>query len=265
MEAGGGVVPPAPGGVSPDDPAAVAMRARVGQPARGLPATEAGPAFVERCRGAAGFVDAGHPAVRAFAAAAVGSAESPRERAVRLFYAVRDRLRYDPFTCSTDRERYFASAIAGTDRTWCVPKAVLLAAGARAVGIPAAIGLADVTNHLNSDKLRRALGGTDLFVDHGYCALWIDGRWVKAAAVFNRELCERFGVRPTEFDGRDDALLQEYDATDRRHMSYLRDDGLYHDLPFDTVMADFRAFYPPSVFDEALRRDGPRFEDDRRA
>jgi hypothetical protein len=47
-----------------------------------------------------------------FVEAAIGSAESPRERAVRLFYAVRDRIRYDPFVCSPRREDYRASAVA---------------------------------------------------------------------------------------------------------------------------------------------------------
>jgi transglutaminase-like putative cysteine protease len=194
---------------------------------------------------------------------AVGSAESPRERAVRLFYAVRDAIRYDPFVCSTARDDYRASRVAESTRNWCVPKAVLLAGAARAVGIPAAVGLADVTNHLNTEKLRRALGGIDVFYDHGYAALWLDGRWIKAAAVFNRELCDRFGVRPTEFDGTDHALLQEHDAASRRHMEYLRDDGLYDEVPFDTVMADFAAYYPSSVTDGSLRDGGPRFEDDR--
>lgn len=234
-------------------------------PPRGVPAGEAGEAFVERCRGATALLDAGHPELRRFVESAVGSAEAPRERAVRLFYAVRDRVRYDPFTCSRSRDDYRASRVAASTRNWCVPKAGLLAAAARAAGIPAAVGLADVTNHLNTEKLRRALGGTDVFHDHGYAALWLDGRWVKAAAVFNRGLCERFGVRPTEFDGVSHALLQEYDAADRRHMVYLRDDGLYDDLPFDTVMADFARWYPPAVFDGALRTSGPRFEDDRPA
>jgi transglutaminase-like putative cysteine protease len=231
---------------------------------RGVPAALADAVFVERCRGATDLLDTGHPELRRFTAAALGSAESPRERAVRLFYAVRDGIRYDPFTCSSHRADYRASAIAGTARNWCVPKAVLLAAAARAAGIPAAVGLADVTNHLTSEKLRRALGGSDLFVDHGYAALWLDGRWVKAAAVFNRELCDRFEVQPTEFDGEHDALLQEYDAAQRRHMEYLRDDGLYDDLPFETVMADFRRHYPPGIFDIAAQQSGPRFEDDRK-
>jgi transglutaminase-like putative cysteine protease len=232
---------------------------------RGVPAALADAAFVERCRGATDLLDTGHPELRRFTEAVLGSAESPRERAVRLYYAVRDGIRYDPFTCSSRRSDYRASTIAGTARNWCVPKAVLLAASARVAGIPAAVGLADVTNHLTSEKLRRALGDSDLFVDHGYAALWLDGRWVKAAAVFNRELCDRFGVLPTEFDGEHDALLQEYDAAQRRHMQYLRDDGLYDDLPFETVMADFRRHYPPGIFDIAAQQSGARFEDDRKA
>ena len=234
-------------------------------PPRGVPASSAGAEFVERCRGATPLLDSGHPELQRFAASAIGSAESPRERAVRLFYAVRDRIRYDPFSCSDRRDDYRASTIAQTTRNWCVPKAALLAAAARCAGIPAAVGLADVGNHLITEKLRRSLGGTDVFYDHGYAALWLDGRWVKAAAVFNRELCERFGVQPTEFDGEGDALLQEFDAAQRRHMEYLRDDGLYDELPFETVMADFRAHYPPTVFDRAWQQAGPRFEDDGRS
>jgi transglutaminase-like putative cysteine protease len=226
-------------------------------------AADAGPEFVDRCRRPGELLDSEHPVLRRFVEAAIGSAEDPRERAVRLFYAVRDRIRYDPFVCTREREDYRASVVAQTPRNWCVPKAGLLAAAARAAGIPAAVGLADVTNHLNTEKLRRALGGTDVFYDHGYAALWLGGRWIKVAAVFNRELCERFGVMPTEFDGQGDALLQEHDAQARRHMEYLRDDGLYVDMPFATVMADFATFYPPAVFEQTVERDGPRFEDDR--
>jgi transglutaminase-like putative cysteine protease len=223
-------------------------------------------AFVDSCRRPTDLLDSGHPDVRRFADAAVGSAEAPREKAVRLYYAVRDLIRYDPFVCSAQRDDYRASRIAVSARNWCVPKAGLLAAAARAVGIPAAVGLADVTNHLNTEKLRRAMGGTDVFFDHGYAGLWIEGRWVKAAAVFNIELCERFGVEPVEFDGEHDALLQEYDAARRRHMQYLADHGLFVEMPFEKVMADFAAHYPSRMLEPGgLREQGPRFEDDRPA
>ena len=78
-------------------------------------------------------------------------------------------------------------------------------------GIPARLGFADVRNHLASEKLLARLG-TDLFVFHGFTEFWLAGRWVKATPAFNIELCERFGVRPLEFDGRSDALFHEYSA-----------------------------------------------------
>lgn len=46
------------------------------------------------------FVDSDHPDVVAFAAEVCVGAVGDRERAARLFRAVRDRLRYDPYTVS---------------------------------------------------------------------------------------------------------------------------------------------------------------------
>ena len=85
---------------------------------------------------------------------------------------------------------------------YCIPKAILLVAAARAVGIQAGIGLSDVVNHLTTEKLKERLGGLTYFMHHGYAVMYLEGQWVKAAPAFNIELCNRFGVRPTEFDGR---------------------------------------------------------------
>jgi transglutaminase-like putative cysteine protease len=192
------------------------------------------------------FLDSDDPRVQAFAREAVAGAEGARERAVALFYAVRDRIRYDPYEISFDEADYRASAVIEAGRGWCVPKAGLLAACARAVGIPCAVGLADVVNHLNTEKLRATMG-TDVFYDHGYTALLIDGAWVKAVPAFNIELCRRFDVSPTEFDGRSDALYQEHDALGRRHMQYLADHGVWSDMPLARVVDDFRLRYPAIV------------------
>jgi transglutaminase-like putative cysteine protease len=146
---------------------------------------------------------------------------------------------------------------------WCVPKASLLAACARAVGIPAAIGLADVANHLNTEKLRARMGGTDVFYDHGYVAMLLDDRWVKAVPAFNIELCQRFGVSPTEFDGRSDALYQEYNARGELQMSDLADHGCWSDLPLDKVFADFARHYPGAMFAQGMVAESSRFEDER--
>ena len=189
------------------------------------------------------FFDIAHPAVQAFVRDAIAGLGGERERAVALFYAVRDRIRYDPYGLRFEPQAYRASSVLAAGRGWCVPKAGLLAACARAAGIASAVGLADVVNHLNTEKLRATMG-TDVFYDHGYAALYIEGRWVKAVPAFNIELCQRFGVQPTDFDGRTDALYQEHDAHGRRHMQYLADHGTWSDMPLDQVIADFAVHYP---------------------
>ena len=205
------------------------------------------------------FLDCDNPSVRDFVRDVTAGAVDPVARAVKLFYAVRDRIRYDPFAVRLAREDYVASRVLAAGRAYCLPKAILLAAAARAAGIPAAIGLSDVVNHLTTEKLKRRMGGQTLFIHHGYAVLYLDGRWVKAAPAFNVELCERFHVRPTEFDGRGDAIFQEYDALDRRHMEYVRDSGIWSDFPFERVAADFRAAYPPSFY--ASEDASEKFED----
>ncbi len=192
------------------------------------------------------FVDCDNPAVIAFARRAAGSAETDADIAVALFYAIRDGIRYDPYTVSMDPADYLASAVAMQSRAFCVPKAILLTACARALGVPARLGFADVRNHLSSNKLRDRLK-TDLFVFHAYSELYIRGKWVKATPAFNVELCRRFGVRPLEFDGSADALFHPYDAEGRRHMEYVRDRGTYADLPFETMMRAFREAYGAKV------------------
>ena len=189
------------------------------------------------------FVDSDSPAIFEYAERVCEGALSPREQAVRLYYAVRDGLWYDPYSFGRDRDRFRASNVAGLDRAFCVPKAILLAAAARNRGIPARLGYADVRNHLTSEKLRESMG-TDLFVYHGYTELFLDGRWLKATPTFNRELCERFDVTPLEFDGASDALMQEFDGRGRRHMDYAHYHGVFNDFPYEDMVAAWYEAYP---------------------
>lgn len=189
------------------------------------------------------FIDHDHPSVRAFAAEAAGAAQDPALRAIRLFLAVREGVRYDPYTISYRRESYRASETLARGRAYCIPKAVLLAAAARAQGIPARLGFADVTNHLATGKLLATLR-TSLFAFHGFTELWLDGRWVKVTPAFNASLCQRFGARPIDFDGRTDAVLQPTDLEGRRFMEYLADRGHHDDLPYDEMVRVFKELYP---------------------
>jgi transglutaminase-like putative cysteine protease len=188
------------------------------------------------------YVDSAHPAVEAFSKK-YSSGNSERERAISLYYAVRDQIRYNPFLDFSDPEVFRASAVLEAGEGFCVGKASLLAACARAAGIEARLGFADVKNHLTTPRLAETMG-SDLFIYHGYTDLRIDGRWVKATPAFNLALCTRFRVKPLEFDGQADSIFHPFDQDDRRHMEYLRDRGVHADVPVDEIQREFRAAYP---------------------
>jgi transglutaminase-like putative cysteine protease len=189
------------------------------------------------------FIDSSAAEVRAFAENEVGGASDDVSRAVKLYYAVRDKILYDPYYFGEARPYFRASDCLRAKRGFCIPKAALLAAGARSVGIPARVGYADVRNHLSTKKLLELIGG-NLFIWHSFTELYLEGQWVKATPAFNLRLCERFGVRPLEFSGRHDSLFHEYDHGGRRHMEYVRQRGDYQDVPYEEIIADFKKMYP---------------------
>ncbi len=177
------------------------------------------------------FVDADSPVVRAYAEAHAGSGDDV-SKAVNLYYALRDAVSYDMRAFALDEDRFVASNVLQSKSAFCVPKAVALAALARAVGIPSRIGFADVRNHLASPKLL-ALMDDDIFHWHAYTSLFLDGKWVKATPAFDIRLCERHGVKPLDFDGREDSIFQPHDQAGRPHMEYVAFIGEFDDMPFD--------------------------------
>jgi transglutaminase-like putative cysteine protease len=191
------------------------------------------------------FVDSTSSEVREFVSRSLDNTPdlSATDKAICLFEAVRDRIKYNPFDIGTVEDEYRASRIAGKPSNYCVPKAILLTAALRAAGIPAAVGFADVRNHLNSPKLADLMR-TDVFIYHGYVALWLDGNLFKVTPAFNTELCERFGVRQLIFDGKSDALFHEFDTNSQRHMEYVRDRGWFADPPIGQLLREFRVTYP---------------------
>jgi transglutaminase-like putative cysteine protease len=206
---------------------------------------------------ATAYIDVEHPRVRGFAERAIGEAATDPERLSRLFTAVRDEIRYDPYRLSYDPRDYVASNVIDCGAAYCIPKAVVLAASARSLGIPARLGFSDVKNHLQSAKLAERMG-TDVFMFHGYTELYVDGAWRKATPAFNVELCERFGVAPLTFDGSSDALLHPFTSDGSAYMEYIHDRGVYADLPLASILEVFAAEYPgfgtgqPAVDDPAF-------------
>jgi len=205
-------------------------------------------------------VDSDHPEVVAFARDHARSAAGEREIAVRLYYAVRDGIRYDPYTAGSSPDALRASATLRSGRGWCVGKAVVLAACCRALGIAARLGFADVRNHLSTARMRDFMG-TDVFYYHGYAHLRIEGNWVKATPAFNVELCEKMNLQPLEFDGRSDSIYHPFDREGRRHMEYIRDHGIHDAVPVAAMEATWRRHYPIAMSEGALGRVSTPFED----
>lgn len=168
--------------------------------------------------------------------------ETDRERAVALYYQVRDGFRYDPFRIDLSPEGMRPERVLENGYGWCVPKAALLSAACREVGIPARLGFADVRNHLTTPKLQEVMR-TDVFAWHGFSEIFLEGKWVKATPAFNRELCEKSGVTPLEFDGLEDSIFHAYDGG-RQHMEYLKMHGSFDDIPLERMMAAYRDMYP---------------------
>ncbi len=194
------------------------------------------------------FIDCGHPLVRDYAARAAAGAATPRQRAIKLYYAVRDGIRYDPYTISFDEDHFRASACVARGYGFCITKAVLLAACFRAQGIPGRLGFGDVRNHLATERLLEFNGG-DIFRFHGYAEAYLDGIWVKATPAFNIELCEKFEVKALEFDGVHDSVFHSHDKAGRRHMEYVAEHGWFDELPYERIHATFRENCPAMFAD----------------
>jgi transglutaminase-like putative cysteine protease len=189
------------------------------------------------------FLDSDHPAVVSFVRQQTERAVTPTEKAVALFYAVRDGFRYDPYDIVLRRGALKASFLLTKTHGYCIEKAVLLAAAARCAGIPSRLGFVDVRNHIATEKLQAHLG-TDVLAFHGYAELFLEGRWVQATPAFNLGLCQRLGVASLEFDGKNDAVFQEFDAQQGVFMEYLTEHGTFDDMPYEQFVRVLGRHYP---------------------
>ena len=189
------------------------------------------------------IIDSEHPEVVAYAGKTVtGSGSDPRQQAVKLFYAVRDGIWYDPYYPFYLPEHYRASRVLASKRGYCVSKAALLCALGRACGIPSRLGFATVRNHLATKQLIELMG-SNLFVYHGFTEFYLSGRWVKATPAFNVELCQKHRVAPLEFNGRDDSIFHPYNSEKKPFMEYVEDHGTFADVPLELIVNAWKKAY----------------------
>jgi transglutaminase-like putative cysteine protease len=188
------------------------------------------------------IIDSDHKSIRDYAIKSTGGSKDSIEIAAKLYLAVRDEILYDPYSPFYLPEHYRASYVLKRGRSFCVPKASLLCALARACSIPARIGFADVRNHLATRQLIQFMG-SDLFVYHGFVEFYLQEKWVKATPAFNVDLCRRHHVTPLEFSGREDSLFQTYNLKNQKFMEYAAFHGVYADIPVDQIVAAWKEAY----------------------
>ena len=163
----------------------------------------------------------------------------PFTRAARLFYFVRDEIRYDLFAPKALPRDFRASATLVRGSGYCVQKAVLLVALARAAAVPARVAFAMIRNNAVPSDLLKIMQ-TNVFPWHGYAQLRPGRKWVKVTPTFDRRLCEVHGLQTVEFDGRHDARFHRYDRDGKVHIEYLFDRGPFHDVPLEPIQKALR-------------------------
>jgi transglutaminase-like putative cysteine protease len=163
-------------------------------------------------------------------------------KAKNLFYWVRDEIEYNPLVPLEIFERYRTSETVKRREGFCVEKAAVLAAFARAAGIPARLHFADIRNHLVSSRLLEIMG-TNLFSYHGYTELYISEKWVKATPAFDLKMCRQNRITPVDFDGQHHALLHSHNSDGKLHIEYVKDHGHRIDVPVEEILAAWMQHY----------------------
>jgi transglutaminase-like putative cysteine protease len=201
------------------------------------------------------FINSASPDVIAYAKSAAGKENSDIDKAVKLFYAVRDDIKYDPYRIDLSRQGMNASTTLKNKYGFCVTKAILLAAAARVIGIPSRLHFADVKNHITSKRLYDMMQ-SNIFVYHAYTELYLEDKWVKATPAFNSLLCRISGVEPLEFDGRNDSIFQQFDKKGNKFMDYINDRGSFADLPYKELIEAFNEHHHKLIDNNLTNMEG---------
>lgn len=167
---------------------------------------------------------------------------SLEEQAKALYLKVRDGFLYDPYRLDLRPEALKASVILKKSRAWCVEKAIVFAAGLRALSIPCRLGYAIVQNHIGVERLTTILR-SEKIVFHGYVDVLLNDNWTKATPAFDHRTCSLCEVQPLEWDADEDSLFQEYSGKGK-FMEYHHDYGTFPDVPVELMNEEMKKYYP---------------------
>ncbi|MBE0480113.1 MAG: transglutaminase domain-containing protein [Dehalococcoidia bacterium] len=186
------------------------------------------------------IIDFDTPSVRKKAEEVTKGLPNDREKAVALYYFVRDGIRHNAYAELYDISRYKASSVLEAGNGICQQKSVLLTALARAAGIPARLGYVDVNDFQLSETFKKMIGGVNVFPFHGFAELYVEGKWVHASPAYDINTCRRKRFVPVEFDGVNDAVDSRYNQDGEPHIEHLRYHGPYEDFPWEEIMSYYK-------------------------
>ncbi len=171
--------------------------------------------------------------------------KTDKEKAIALFYWVRDEIKYTMGLFRPKIKNNFKASVTMRRKIgFCVSKSILLSTLARAIGLPARIHLLDLVNHKISQKVIDRMG-TNVMYYHGYSEIYLNNRWVKLTPSFDKETAIKGGFLPMcEFNGTHDSVFPPYDNDGNLFGEYIRDRGVTSDLPLDDIDRVFEVKYP---------------------
>lgn len=183
-----------------------------------------------------------HPEIIQKAGELTVGVNSPEEKARRIFYFIRDEIRY-VFRAQFEEEKYFASQILKNGRGFCTQKAILFCALARSCGIAAGIYFYDIVDFSLPQNFVDLLKTRTLF-RHGIAALFMNGKWIKYDATLDSQLTGSNNLHAVEFSPVKDCLMKAKTISGDRHIKYIKDYGLYSDITFKEIISWFKQNYP---------------------
>ena len=210
---------------------------------------------MEQCLKCTELIDCDSQSIREKAQSLTREMQTEREKAVALYYFVRDGIKHNPYASTQTFEDLKASTTLEKGNGVCQHKATLLVALARASEIPARLGLVDVRDHMLSEKFRQMIGGGNLLPLHGYAELYLDGKWIHVSPAYDLKTCQKAGFVPVEFDGVNDAKDSAYNLEGKRHIEHVKYHGHFDDFPFGYIRKYTREWV------ERTGRDWKEFKD----
>jgi alkylation response protein AidB-like acyl-CoA dehydrogenase len=190
------------------------------------------------------LLDFMHDDVQAFVSAALGNETlDERETAVKLYYAVRDKIAYEVFDTDISNTGLRASQIVNDRRGFCLHKSLLYAAACRSQGLACRLVASRVTNHIATPELQALVGG-DVFL-HWYNEVKVGDVWLQVSPVFNKLLCKLYGIEPLEFDGYSSAISQPFSGDTEMH--YLDSPLVFTNPQYDSLIELVNTYHPSMV------------------